>query len=107
MVTTGSAYGLLDRDAEREVDYAIDSASGFRIVRAVGVEPDMELPFAALQQLCAPMIGRLERLPGPQRDALGVAFGLTAGEPPDRTWSSGPSRKRTGIRWRCWRCREA
>src|SRR5215472_8248794 len=44
----------------------------------------MELAFAALQQLCLPMLDRLERLPDPQREALGVAFGLRAGEAPDR-----------------------
>src|ERR1700745_2250662 len=44
----------------------------------------MELPFAALQQLCAPMLDKLESLPDPQRDALGVAFGLKAGAAPDR-----------------------
>ena len=66
------------------VESAIGSASGFRVVRAVGVESEMELAFAALQQLCAPMLDRLDRLPAPQRDALGVAFGLTAGNPPDR-----------------------
>jgi DNA-binding CsgD family transcriptional regulator len=66
------------------LDYAIESASGFRIARAGGVESEMELAFAALHQLCAPMLDRLERLPGPQCDALGVAFGLRAGEAPDR-----------------------
>jgi hypothetical protein len=44
----------------------------------------MELAFAALHQLCRPMLGRLEHLPGPQRDALGTAFGIAAGPPPDR-----------------------
>jgi DNA-binding CsgD family transcriptional regulator len=44
----------------------------------------MELAFAALQQLCVPMLDRLERLPGPQRDALQTAFGLSAGPAPDR-----------------------
>jgi DNA-binding CsgD family transcriptional regulator len=63
---------------------AIRAASGFRVMRAVGVESEMELAFAALQQLCAPLIDRLDRLPGPQRDALAVAFGLRAGEAPDR-----------------------
>src|SRR5690349_621767 len=63
---------------------AIRSASGFRVMRAVGVESEMELAFAALQQLCAPLIDRLHRLPGPQQDALAVAFGLRAGEAPDR-----------------------
>src|SRR3954466_10833835 len=64
--------------------YAIDSASDLRVVRAVGVESEMELAFAGLQQLCAPMLDRLERLPAPQQDALGVAFGLSAGDPPGR-----------------------
>ena len=66
------------------LDSAIGSASGFRVLRAVGVESEMELAFAALQQLCAPMLDRLDRLPAPQQEALGVAFGLHAGEPPDR-----------------------
>src|SRR5262249_61227054 len=63
---------------------AIESASGFRVARTVGVESEMELAFAALHQLCAPMLDRVDRLPGPQRDALGVAFGLSAGGVPDR-----------------------
>src|SRR3954468_21182783 len=66
------------------LQYAIDAASGMRVVRAVGVESEMELAFAGLQQLCAPMLDRLERLPGPQRDALATAFGLRAGDTPDR-----------------------
>ena len=60
------------------------SASGFRVMRAVGVESEMELAFAALQQMCAPLLDRLERLPVPQQDALGVAFGLRSGDAPDR-----------------------
>ena len=44
----------------------------------------MELAFAALQQLCAPLLDRVDRLPAPQLDALGVAFGLRSGEAPDR-----------------------
>ena len=66
------------------VEFAISSASGFRVMRTVGVESEMELAFAALRQLCAPMLDRLDRLPAPQHDALGVAFGLRAGEAPDR-----------------------
>jgi DNA-binding CsgD family transcriptional regulator len=62
----------------------IESASGFRVARTVGVESEMELAFAALHLLCAPMLDRVDRLPGPQRDALGVALGLAAGPPPDR-----------------------
>jgi hypothetical protein len=64
--------------------YLIDRASGCRIARAAGVESEMELPFAGLHQLCGPMLDRLDRLPAPQRDALATAFGLSAGEPPDR-----------------------
>src|SRR5580704_9267010 len=66
------------------LEYAIESASGFRVARAVGVESEMELAFAAVHQLCVPVLDRMERLPGPQRDALGVAFGLRAGDAPDR-----------------------
>jgi hypothetical protein len=66
------------------LESAIRCASGFRVLRAVGVESEMELAFAALQQLCAPMIDRLDRLPGPQQEALGVAFGLRTGDAPDR-----------------------
>ncbi len=64
--------------------YAADVAQDFRVARAGGVESEMELPFAALHQLCGRMLGRLGGLPGPQRDALGVAFGLGAGSAPDR-----------------------
>jgi DNA-binding CsgD family transcriptional regulator len=66
------------------LESVIRSASGFRVVRSVGVESEMELAFAALQQLCAPLLDRLDRLPVPQRNALGVAFGLRAGDAPDR-----------------------
>src|ERR1700733_9125125 len=66
------------------VESVIGSSSGFRVVRAVGVESEMELAFAALQQLCAPMLDRLGELPVRQRDALGVAFGLRAEDAPDR-----------------------
>src|SRR5689334_1441669 len=66
------------------LESAIGSASGFRVARAVGVESEMELAFAALQQLCAPLLDRLPRLPGPQRDALRVAFGLCPGAAPGR-----------------------
>src|SRR3954468_13899681 len=114
MVTEGPAVGLYDRRVEREalerllaavrggqsrvlvvsghpgvgktalLESAISSAPGFRVMRAVGVESEMELAFAALQQLCAPMLDRLDRLPGPQQEALGVAFGLCGGDVPDR-----------------------
>jgi DNA-binding CsgD family transcriptional regulator len=64
--------------------YVLDRASGCRAVRATGVEAERELAFAALHQVCAPMLDRLARLPGPQQEALGTAFGLSAGSPPDR-----------------------
>src|SRR5438270_758621 len=114
MVSEGPAEVLHDRRSEREVldrllegvrggqsrvlvvcgepgvgktallESVIGSASGFQVARAVGVESEMELAFAAVQQLCAPMLDRLDRLPAPQQDALGVAFGLRAGNAPDR-----------------------
>jgi DNA-binding CsgD family transcriptional regulator len=66
------------------LDYAIASASDLRVLGAVGVESEMELAFAALHQLCAPVLDRLERLPVPQRDALLTTFALRAGPVPDR-----------------------
>src|SRR6201995_310694 len=114
MVIEGPAEGLHGRRAEREalgrlleavrggqsrvlvvcgepgvgktalLESAIASASGFRVARAVGVESEMELAFAALHQLCAPMLDRLDRLPVPEQDALAVAFGLRTGNAPDR-----------------------
>src|SRR6516162_2452177 len=65
------------------LDYAVQSAAGMRIARLAGIESEMELSFAALQQCCLPILDLLERLPEPQRDALGVAFGLRAGQAPD------------------------
>jgi DNA-binding CsgD family transcriptional regulator len=66
------------------LDWAVGSAAGLRVVRVAGVESEMELAFAALQQLCAPMLDKLAGLPDPQREALGVAFGLSTGAAPDR-----------------------
>jgi DNA-binding CsgD family transcriptional regulator len=66
------------------LEYVRERASGCRVVWAAGVQAESELAFAALHQLCAPLLVRLERLPGPQRDALGTAFGLRAGAAPDR-----------------------
>ncbi len=67
---------LLDRLAGR--------AAGCRVVRAAGVQSEMELAFAGLHQLCAPMLDHLEAIPVPQRDALRIAFGIGAGPAPDR-----------------------
>src|SRR5216110_202123 len=108
------ASGLLDRGSEREVlerlvarvragesavlvlrgeagigktvllEHLSGAAEGCGIARAAGVESEMELAFAGLHALCAPMLGRLAHLPGPQRDALSTAFGLSAAAPPDR-----------------------
>ncbi|MDX6669636.1 MAG: hypothetical protein QOK04_3016 [Solirubrobacteraceae bacterium] len=66
------------------MDYLVEQASGCRVVRAAGVQSEMELAFAGLHQLLAPMLDRLERLPDPQRDALRTAFGLSPGTAPDR-----------------------
>ena len=109
-----SRAGLLDRSRERDVldqlvagvhagqsrvlvlrgeagigktvllEHLSAAAEGCRITRAAGVESEMELAFAGLHALCAPMLGRLGLLPIPQRDALNTAFGLSAGPPPDR-----------------------
>ncbi|MGW0584870.1 AAA family ATPase, partial [Streptomyces sp. NPDC002920] len=55
-----------------------------RTVRVAGVQSEMELSYAGLHQLCAPLLTGLDQLPEPQRDALGAAFGLRAGDAPDR-----------------------
>src|SRR5450755_826590 len=110
----GRASGLTDRRAERGVldqlvgavraggsrvlvvrgepgvgksallEYLAGRASGCRVARAAGVESEMELAFAGLHQLLAPVLDHLEGLPVPQRDALRTAFGLSAGPVPDR-----------------------
>src|SRR5919198_4438792 len=61
-----------------------ERVSGFRVARIAGVESEMELPFAGLHQLCAPMLAGLDGLPPPQERALRVALGLASGDPPDR-----------------------
>ncbi len=66
------------------LEHAIRSASDLRVVGAVGIESEMELGYAALHQLCAPVLDRLGQLPRPQRNALGTAFGLIAGQVADR-----------------------
>jgi DNA-binding CsgD family transcriptional regulator len=66
------------------LDYASRSCEGCRVISAGGVESEMELPFAALHQLCMPLLDGHERLPVPQREALQTAFGLTSGQRPDR-----------------------
>ena len=113
-MTRGRAEGLTDRRSERQVldrlveavragesrtlvvhgdpgvgktvllDYVAGRARGCRVARAAGVQTEMELAFAGLHQLCAPMLNQTEQLPVPQREALRTAFGLAAGPPPDR-----------------------
>jgi DNA-binding CsgD family transcriptional regulator len=65
------------------LEYVVEHASDCRVERAVGVQSEMELAFAALHQLCGSMLERVERLPPPQRDALGTAFGVSPGPAPD------------------------
>jgi DNA-binding CsgD family transcriptional regulator len=66
------------------LDYLRERATGCQVTRTAGAESEMDLSFAALHQLCAPFLDRLELLPGPQRDALSVAFGMRDGAEPDR-----------------------
>jgi DNA-binding CsgD family transcriptional regulator len=66
------------------LEYLVQGASGCRVAQAAGVEYEMELAYAGLHQLCAPMLDLRERLPGPQRDALETAFGLSGKPAPDR-----------------------
>jgi DNA-binding CsgD family transcriptional regulator len=66
------------------LEHLVGSASDLNVVQAAGVESEMELPFAGLHQLCAPLLDRLPRLPAPQRQALEVVFGVSPGAPPER-----------------------
>jgi DNA-binding CsgD family transcriptional regulator len=66
------------------LDELTGRAQGCQVVRAAGVQSEMEFAFAGLHQLLTPLLDRLERLPAPQRDALRTVFGISAGPPPDR-----------------------
>jgi DNA-binding CsgD family transcriptional regulator len=66
------------------LDYLVERASGCQVARAAGVQSEMELAFAGLHQLCAPMLDRADRLPAPQREALRTALGISDQFPPDR-----------------------
>jgi DNA-binding CsgD family transcriptional regulator len=113
-MTATLASGFLDRTSEREVldrllararegesavlvvrgepgigktallRYTARQASGFRVAQVTGVEAEMELPFAGIHQLCAPMLDELDALPSAQQDALNIALGLASGDVPDR-----------------------
>src|SRR4051812_39207904 len=63
------------------LEHLMSSASGVQLARTAGVESEMELPFAGLHGLCAPMLGHRRRLPAPQHTALNTAFGLDVGPP--------------------------
>jgi DNA-binding CsgD family transcriptional regulator len=66
------------------LDYLAEAASGCSVARAAGIQSEMELPYAGLHQLCWPMRDELQRLPRPQRDALGTVFGLHEGDATNR-----------------------
>ena len=66
------------------LQYAVDSADDMEVASVTGFESEMELSFAALHQLVAPMLGQVDELPEPQARALRAAFGLIEGDPPDR-----------------------
>ncbi len=66
------------------LEYVVEQASEFRIVRVVGVESERKMAYASLHQLCEPLLGRLDSLPGPQHQSLEVVFGLNGGPAPDR-----------------------
>jgi predicted ATPase len=63
--------------------YLAARAAGIRVIRAAGVESEMELAYAGLHQLCVPFLDRLDHLPAPQRQAMQIAFGVSSGPPPD------------------------
>ena len=66
------------------LEHLVASASGLTVARAAAVELEMKMGYAGLQQLCGPLLDRLEVIPAPQREAIEVVFGLGAGEAPDR-----------------------
>ena len=65
------------------LDYLVKRATPLRVVRAAGVEAESDFAYAAVQSLCAPLLSHLDRLPPVQQDALRVALGLSAGDPPE------------------------
>src|SRR3954453_18460509 len=66
------------------LEYAASQASGFHLVQVTGAEAEMELPFAGIHQLCGSVLGQIDVLPQPHRDALNVALGVAAGDVPER-----------------------
>src|SRR5689334_14465152 len=66
------------------LNHLLDRATGCRVVRAAGVQSEMELSYAGLHQICAPLLSHLDDLPEPQRNALRTVFGMQVGDAPDR-----------------------
>ena len=66
------------------LEQLVATASRFQVISAVGVEGEVDLPYAGLHQLCRSLMDTIGALPQPQSDALRVAFGLSSGEAPDR-----------------------
>ncbi|MEU4389127.1 AAA family ATPase [Kribbella sp. NPDC023855] len=64
------------------LDYARQAAGDVQVLRVSGVESEMELPYAALHQLCLPLLDGIDRLPAPQAEALATTFGFRVGEAP-------------------------
>jgi hypothetical protein len=105
------------------LDYLSENASAGRVTGAAGVEPESEIAYSALQQLCTPLLGHLDALPKPQRVALATAFGLNPGDcrprRRGRCWTrccpgqsttgsaSGSSPRRAATRSHCSNCRAA
>src|SRR6266496_4867593 len=79
------------------LEFLADCARGCRVGRAAGVESELELAYAGLHQLCSPYLDRIGDLPAPQRAALGTAFGLQSGSPPDRFLLGLADRKSTRL----------
>ena len=88
-VTGGRGRVLMVRGEEGSgkstlLAYVAERAHKCLVLPVAGVESEQEMPYGGLHQLCAPLLVHLDGLPAPQRDALGVVFGLAAGPPPDR-----------------------
>ncbi|MFE3254705.1 helix-turn-helix transcriptional regulator [Nocardia sp. NPDC059091] len=65
------------------LDHLAAHANHMQTVRTAGVEAEADFAYSALQRLCAPLLPHLDRLPQVHQDALRVAFGLSAGNPPE------------------------
>jgi AAA ATPase domain len=86
------------------IECLIEAATDVTVLKAAGVESEMEFTHANLHQLCAPLLDRLGRLPAPQRDALRVVFGLSEGRHPRSSWSASRFSACSPTRLRAGRC---